>query len=319
MRSPQQQLLDYKQFKAARTIQRYYRGWRVRQSMKRMQHASTVMQRTWLRFIGKRHLISIGEELVQESILKMLNKAAIKIQALFRGWWVRKHINNMFYLKEIQLNCIEELLAGYAHSLHNMMRTQQLPGYMSLCKNPHVQRVEDLMETMSYRFYNRYVGTRFVSDRATLEIHRREFRDSKFWNWVPYAGFNHTGECHQPPPEKQPKTYTVREYDVVQIFTSVGRMTEIKKKKLRAKEDKIRRKSHALCDNERRFCKDLVTRMTAWPMCNACKVKVTDTLLGPNLGEFLDNVKASLEAIHQLGNCNCQRDTIPKGYIQPCE
>lgn len=81
----------------------------------------------------------------------------------------------------------------------------------------------------------------------------------------------------------------------------------------------IRRKSHPLCDNKRRFCKDLVLSMSSWPMCNACKVTVTDRLLGPDFGEFLDNVKASLEAIHQVANCNCQRDTRHEGYFQPCE
>ncbi|EDW57616.2 uncharacterized protein [Drosophila virilis] len=316
---PQLQLLDYKQFKAARTIQRHFRGWRVRQSMKIRQHAATVLQRSWRLYISKRHLISTCQERVQKNILIMFNNASLKIQAFFRGWWVRKHINNVFLLKEMQLHSLEDLLTGYAYKLHTMMRTQHLPGLMSFCRNPDMQRMEDLIACMSYRFYNQLVGPKFLSTRAILEMHRRKFADSAFLTWVPYAGFDHIDDCYSPPSEKQSKIYDQREYDIIQIFLPSDHLTENKKKMQWDKEKSIRRKSHTLCDKTRRFCKDLVLSMKYWPMCNACKIKVTDRLLGPALGEFLDNVKASLEAIHQVANCNCQRDTRHEGYFQPCE
>ncbi|XP_030569821.1 uncharacterized protein LOC115769246 [Drosophila novamexicana] len=316
---PQLQLLDYKHFKAARTIQSHFRGWRVRQSMKNRQHAATVLQRAWRLFIGKRCLISTLQEHVQKSILIMFNNASRKIQALFRGWWERKYINNVVFLEEMRLHCMEDLLTGYAYKLHTMMRTQHLPGSMSFNGNPDLQRIEDLMACMSYRFYNRFVDTKFLSSRAILEMHRRKFADSAFLTWVPYAGFNRIGDCYVPPPEKQHKEYDQLENDIAKIILPSDRMNENKKKKLRDKEESIRRKSHPLCDNKRRFCKDLVLSMSSWPMCNACKVTVTDRLLGPDFGEFLDNVKASLEAIHQVANCNCQRDTRHEGYFQPCE
>lgn len=136
VRSPQLQLLDYKHFKAARTIQSHFRGWRVRQSMKNRQHAATVLQRAWRLFIGKRCLISTLQEHVQKSILIMFNNASRKIQALFRGWWERKYINNVVFLEEMRLHCMEDLLTGYAYKLHTMMRTQHLPGSMSFNGNP---------------------------------------------------------------------------------------------------------------------------------------------------------------------------------------
>jgi len=124
-------LLDYKQFKAARLIQRNYRGWSVRHMIKKRHRAAIIIQRIWRKYVTNRNLINNLQNTTQSKVLMTFNSSSIKIQALFRGWWSRKYINNMIYLKTIQLNAVEDILHCIIYKLHTLKRTEKLPGLLT--------------------------------------------------------------------------------------------------------------------------------------------------------------------------------------------
>ncbi|EDW11846.2 uncharacterized protein LOC6576413 isoform X1 [Drosophila mojavensis] len=310
-------LLDYKQFKAARTIQRHVRGFILRQRMQRELKAAIVIQRAWRRCVAKRHLIIFAQERTQDAIQIKYYNASLKIQAFFRGWWSRKHINNMLFLKNMQLQYVEELLNTFALKLHTMMRTGHLPGYVSLCVEPSSSKVKDLLMTLTYRFYNRYVCNKYMTTKKTKDKYCREFMDAAYWTWVPYMGFNHNGVCHKwvNNYDMVPKVYALREYDVAQVFMSQALLSNLHKKQLLAKE-KEARKSVRYTATDYRFCRDIANSMKYWRICKVCKDKVTDSLMGDQFQEYLNEVKLHLESMQFGGNCPCSRDKKQEDHLK---
>ncbi|KAM8883350.1 abnormal spindle-like microcephaly-associated protein isoform 2-T2 [Synchiropus picturatus] len=74
-----------KQQKAATIIQAVYRGKRTRESLTRRRRAATLIQAVYR---GKR----VRNSLKEQCFLAQQNRAAIVLQAAFKGWWVRRHI-----------------------------------------------------------------------------------------------------------------------------------------------------------------------------------------------------------------------------------
>ncbi|XP_053718819.1 abnormal spindle-like microcephaly-associated protein isoform X2 [Synchiropus splendidus] len=74
-----------KQQKAATIIQAVYRGKRTRESLTRRHRAATLIQAVYR---GKR----VRNSLKEQCFLAQQNRAAIVLQAAFKGWWVRRHI-----------------------------------------------------------------------------------------------------------------------------------------------------------------------------------------------------------------------------------
>ncbi|XP_017857054.1 PREDICTED: uncharacterized protein LOC108609812 [Drosophila arizonae] len=301
-------LLDYKQFMAARTIQRHVRGFIVRQRMQRELKAAIIIQRAWRRCAAKRHLIIFAQERTQESIQIMYHDSCVKIQSYFRGWWSRKYVNNMLFLKNMQLQCVEELIYAYALKLHTMMRTGHLPGYASLCKEPHSSKVNDLLTILTYRFYNRYVCNKYMVRKSDMEKHRRDFMDAAFRTGLPFMGFNHNSACKRWAPQYDimPKEYENREYDILQIFLTQSRMTDLQKRFL--EKERALRKSFRYGGKEALFCRDVANSMRFWRACDVCKDKVTDSLMGDQFKNYLSNIKFFLEQMQFVANCNCSMD-----------
>ncbi|TDG43279.1 hypothetical protein AWZ03_010305 [Drosophila navojoa] len=318
-------ILDYKQFKSARTIQRHARGFIVRKRIQRQQKSATVIQRAWRRCVAKRHLILFAQERTQESIQIMFHDSCVKIQCYFRGWWSRKYVNNMLFLKNMQLQCLEELIYAYALKLHTMLRTGHLPGYISLCEEPYSSKIADFLTILTYRFYNRYVCNKYMVKRSDREKHRRDFKAAAFTTGLPYMGFNHNSACKHWAPQYDivPKEYDNRQYDVLQIFSTQSQMTELQKRFL--EKERALRKSIRSGEKESLFCRDVANSMRFWRACDVCKHKVTDSLMGDQFKVYLSNIKLFLEQMQFVANCNCSLDKKqaellkcnPKSYSKP--
>ncbi|TDG43280.1 hypothetical protein AWZ03_010306 [Drosophila navojoa] len=310
-------LLDYKQFRSARTIQRHVRGFIVRQRRQREVKAVIVIQRVWRRCVAKRHLILFAQQRTQDAVQLMYYNASLKIQAFFRGWWSRKHINNMLFLKNMQLQYVEELLNSFALKLHTMMRTGHLPGYVSLCVEPSSSKVKDLLMTLTYRFYNRYVCNKYLTSKKAKDKYCREFLDAAYYTWLPYVGFNHDGKCKKWANNYDivPKLYALRQYDVAQVFMSQALLTSFQKKQMLAKEKELR-KSVRFTMTDYRFCRDVANSMKYWRTCKVCKDKVTDSLMGDQFEEYLNDVKHHLESMHFGASCDCTRDKNQQDHLK---
>lgn len=129
--STQLLILDYKQFKAARIIQKAIRGWLVRCEMKRRNHAALVIQRTWWRYIGTRSRSSFAQKMLQTKIVDTFNNSSVKIQSLFRGWYSRKYNNNLRYLNIVQVRALEDILRSMALKMYKLNEENKLPGVLS--------------------------------------------------------------------------------------------------------------------------------------------------------------------------------------------
>lgn len=129
--STQLLILDYKQFKAARIIQKAIRGWLVRMEMKRRNNAALVIQRTWWRYIGKHFRSSLAQQMLQTKIVDTFNNSSIKIQSFFRGWYSRKFDNNFRYLKIVQVRALEDILRCMVLKMCKLNEQNKLPGVLS--------------------------------------------------------------------------------------------------------------------------------------------------------------------------------------------
>lgn len=129
--STQLLILDYKQFKAARIIQKSIRGWLVRMEMKRRNNAALVIQRTWWRYIGKHFRSSLAQQMLQTKIVDTFNNSSIKIQSFFRGWYSRKFDNNFRYLKIVQVRALEDILRCMVLKMCKLNEQNKLPGVLS--------------------------------------------------------------------------------------------------------------------------------------------------------------------------------------------
>lgn len=74
-----------------------------------------------------------------------------------------------------------------------------------------------------------------------MEKHRRDFMDAAFSTGLPYMGFNHNSACkrwahHY---DIMPKEYENREYDILQIFLTQSRMTDLQKRFLEKERGKL--------------------------------------------------------------------------------
>ncbi|XP_030080500.1 uncharacterized protein LOC115483292 isoform X2 [Drosophila hydei] len=271
--------------------------------MRRQRKAARIIQHAWSRYIGRRHLILVAQDRTQESLQILYYNASLKIQSFFRGWWSRKHVNNLLFLKNMQLQCVEELLHSYALKLRRMMRTGELPGYIDFNKQKEYTKVKDILTALTYRFYNRYVCNKYMTVRTQENERQREFMDAVLRTWVPYSGFNHNAACQRWTDNFDivPKVYALREYDVAQFFMSQTRtqLNTSQKKSMQAKRQEMK------VLQERQFCRDVANSMRFWSVCNACKGKLVDSVMTKQFKEYLADIKSDLEAMDYMPNCNC--------------
>lgn len=125
-------LLDYVQFLAARTIQSHWRSHLSRLLQDRRRKAAITIQRWWRGFNTRRKHFDFVEDLLQKRLLEFYNKSATKIQALFRGWWTRRTVHDVYALQNMQACAAADLLNCVAYKLHHLLRTYSIPGIYSL-------------------------------------------------------------------------------------------------------------------------------------------------------------------------------------------
>ncbi|XP_060666523.1 uncharacterized protein LOC132798613 [Drosophila nasuta] len=312
-------LLDYKQFKAARLIQRIFRGWRVRDLLKKQHRAAVTIQRIWRHYCKERHRVVEIQEETQSCVLISHHSSCVKIQALFRGWYSRKYINNMMYLKNIQLAAMEDILHSIIYKLHSMKRTDQLPGILAFREGETLGKVEDFMSTMTYRLFNRYVGRKWAMSKTILESQRMDFKKAVEYTWAPYFGNDHINVCNPPPPPRPPKSYERREYDVSQAFMASKR--DVQEQKAMSKSISRRTRNHilkALPSNQKRFCRDLIHSMKRWTIDEHQKLNIPDDLrVDSNLKGFLEELQGYLTSLNYIENCDCLRDSPHPHKLTP--
>ncbi|XP_022218971.2 uncharacterized protein LOC111071772 [Drosophila obscura] len=192
-----QLLLDYKQFKSARTIQRHVRGWLCRQKLARIVAAVTTISRWWRGFSVRQNYYFWVEESMQKKLLAHYHEQATRIQTLYRGWRTRQFVQDFNGLQLLQLQFAEDLISCLARNLRHMMYDNQLPGVYSMREKGCLNMIEDLARTFSYRFHNGRVRASIAKRRSYLEDMRRHFITSEQYTVTPYPGPGAVlGDCH---------------------------------------------------------------------------------------------------------------------------
>lgn len=126
------------QFLAARTIQCHWRSHLSRLRESRRWRAAITIQRWWRGFNTRRKLVYKLEDMLQQRLLDLYNKSATKIQALFRGWWTRRTVHDVYALHNMQACAASDLLSCVAYKLHHLLRTYSIPGIYSLRNSTYV-------------------------------------------------------------------------------------------------------------------------------------------------------------------------------------
>ncbi|XP_017155049.1 uncharacterized protein LOC108163991 [Drosophila miranda] len=184
-----QLLLDYKLFKAARTIQRFVRGWLCRKMLAKGAAAVTTISRWWRGFRVRQNYYVLMEQRLQKKLLDHYYEQATKIQTLYRGWRTRQFVQDFNGLQLIQLQFAEDLISLLARSLRDVKNNNQLPGVYCLRTDGRCLRIiEDLARTFSYRFHNGRVRASIAKRRSYLEDIRHSFRLSQTYTITPYPG-----------------------------------------------------------------------------------------------------------------------------------
>ncbi|KAH8393482.1 hypothetical protein KR200_002166, partial [Drosophila serrata] len=177
-------------FIAARRIQAFWRAHRDRKLRdKRLQGCITI-QRSWRGFRLRRQLWVLYEQRLQEAYLDHLNLMATRIQAFFRGWSARRNIHDMLRLTRIQTSATEDVVHCLIETLHHIKRTEYLPGVYSLMETQCMSKVENLIATMTFRFYNGRMTSMISAKKTRQEESRRHFRECRFQTQIPYIGHN---------------------------------------------------------------------------------------------------------------------------------
>ncbi|XP_017061161.2 uncharacterized protein LOC108101361 [Drosophila ficusphila] len=195
------QLIDYKMFIAARRIQAFWRGHRVRKLLHQRWQAAIVIQRWWRGFWARHSLREQLEQRLQETILEHFHIAATRIQALYRGWRDRRFIHDVQNLRRMQNSAAEELLNCVILQLYYMRQEGSLPGIFSLRNSPCLSKIEKLKATMLFRFYNGRVLSMVETGLAQREGYNRQFESSTSHTQFPYAGPNFN-DCFEPPDDR---------------------------------------------------------------------------------------------------------------------
>ncbi|XP_016985922.1 uncharacterized protein LOC108049292 [Drosophila rhopaloa] len=190
-------ILDYKQFKAARTIQRFVRGWLVRHHLRNLERSAIVIQKWWRRFAAQRNLINVAEKVLQSTILAHYEWSATKIQTIYRGWWSRKHIFDLTMLKKLQNALAKDLIHTLVKYLYSTKHSDLMPGVYTIKESSVcLKTLEQLMSTFGFRYFNAQASYKMHKSLSMVAQGRQAFKIASDFTDVPYSGFNDTGFCN---------------------------------------------------------------------------------------------------------------------------
>ncbi|XP_030387617.1 uncharacterized protein LOC115634172 [Scaptodrosophila lebanonensis] len=305
---------DYMQFKAARRIQSAWRGYFYRQRQDLTVWAAITIQRWWRGFYVRHNFFNKIEDMLQRSIIEHYNRAAIKIQALFRGWWVRQTVHDVSSLRRMQRSAAEDLLNCIAFYLHHLQRTYSIPGVYSIRNSHCLSRVEKLLASMNYRFHNDRVRTVMSSRAALAEYQRKRFMLAARYTNVPYAGPNFTGICGPQHDDYVISTKDMdrRMYKVIALYEQSQRDEHAQRVTQSLAEKKRRKQQQEILERQKKhrrdFCGDVIASMRRWKVLGDYKKNINlKALHDPqNMENFLSDV-AEIIANQESQTCHCQR------------
>ncbi|EDX05173.1 GD24026 [Drosophila simulans] len=264
-------LIDYKMFIAARRIQSFWRGYRVRKLLHLRWQAATAIQRWWRGFRTRHILCDKVERQLQGMIHEHFHREAIRIQALFRGWWVRKFIHDVRNLHRMQSTAAEDLINCIIHELHHIRKTDSIPGVISLRNSVCRSKVEKLLTTMIFRFHNGRVLSMVANKMSQKEEYRRYFRDARFVTQVPYSGPNFDGLCYvrkDDPSVLKEVPKDLRYSEIVTEYEESQLHEHLRETHLRFDLRQVQRQIDHINSQELqlkcKFCADVIERMRKW-------------------------------------------------------
>ncbi|XP_001360395.4 uncharacterized protein [Drosophila pseudoobscura] len=310
-------LLDYTHFKAARTIQRHWRGFFSRKTLKKRNQAAITIQRWWRGFSVRKSYFKTVEKMLQNRIEMHYTKAATKIQALFRGWWIRHTVHDMRSLRHMQICAAEELLNCVAFKLHHLLRTYSIPGVYSLKNTTCLSRVEKLLASLNFRFHNGRVRSYMAKRSADAQAERDNFRNNRHLTGVPYKGPNFQSLCppHCEEALRLSKDMDRRMYKIIEMYDKAQRDSHAQKfhKKIAGKKrlKVLQEKLKLLEKNKRDFCGDVIASMRRWKILGGKRLAVDSNIFQKpeNLEKFLHEISDLLEEIDSTP-CHCKPPSL---------
>ncbi|KAH8410043.1 hypothetical protein KR009_004726 [Drosophila setifemur] len=286
-------LLDYKQFKAARTIQRHVRGWLTRRKLVALDQAATNIAKRWRGFQTRLAKFEMVQNIVQTRTLEFYNAKATMIQALFRGWQTRQYFHDFQGMKLLRMQYTEDMLSTLARSLWEIKEQQLLPGIYALRETRLLSKLEDLTRTFSYRYHNGRVRAAIAKNRAFMNEKRQDFKGSQSYSMAPFRG---PDSDHPVCPETLvPKKIGTSYQRVVLEYDKSERDRHVKNAYLRiaARRQKSRIVFH---ENLRtRFCKDVIKRLLNTQKDKSRLEKIP-------MGQFFEEIFTSADEY----NCLCK-------------
>ncbi|XP_017115824.1 uncharacterized protein LOC108138215 [Drosophila elegans] len=310
----QSEILDYRQFKAARTIQCFVRGWLVRHHLRKAQEWAIVIQRWWRRFQAQRNLNSVAEKVLQSTILAHYDRSATLIQSLYRGWWSRKHVYDLTMLKTLQNTLAKDLVHTLVKYLYLMKHSDQMPGVYTIKESGMcLKSFEQLMATFGFRYFNAQACYIMNKSLSTVAQGRKVFGRCVDFTDVPYSGFNDKGMCVN-------RKYSVvhlnatepEHFELVQTFLAGHRKMDmavtVKLDKIAASAaEELRLKLlKERSNNKKSFIKRIILEMKNWHHPDGEPILPSAIFKKNEPDAVLHNAKITLESLFgKLEPCVC--------------
>ncbi|EDV58070.2 uncharacterized protein LOC6542935 [Drosophila erecta] len=307
-------MLDYKQFKAARTIQRYFLGWIVREHLRKLKLAAIVIQKWWRRFAAQRNLLYVAERALQSATLAHYERSATVIQTLYRGWWSRKHIFDLTMLKSVQNALATDLIHTLVKYLHSTKNSELLPGvYTVRDSGTCLETLEELMATFGFRYYNTQACYKMSKTLSMLADGRKAFAATLHFTDVPYPGFNDRGFCG--PRQLSTMTFNITEpkhFEFIHSFLSGRRkigmsITAKFEQKMANHAEENRLNMFINRDNKKKsFIKRIYLDMKNWHYSNGDPILPIKLFKSTEMPVVLEGAQKTLESIFgELKPCVC--------------
>ncbi|XP_044315729.1 uncharacterized protein LOC108048666 isoform X2 [Drosophila rhopaloa] len=303
-------LLDYKQYKAARIIQQNWRRFFFRKKFQDKRKAAITIQRWWRGFSVRNNHYSFVENMLQKRLVDHYNRSATKIQALFRGWKSRQTVHDHSKLLRLQVCAAEDLLNCVAFKLHHLLRTYAIPGVYSLKNSNCMSRIEKLLASLHFRFHNGNVKSQEAKHVASRNKDRLNFKRSDKLSRSPFEGARYWSQC-KPKCEtalKLSKDIDKRMYRIIEMYDASQRdahaalvqknLAHRKQKKLM---QNIKKSEHK---NKRDFCGDVIASMRRWKILVDNNLNVDKNIFRnpENLEKFLSEIS---EYVKEFETCTC--------------
>ncbi|EDV56756.1 uncharacterized protein Dere_GG20062 [Drosophila erecta] len=303
-------VLDYKQYKAARTIQQNWRRFYYRNYFKHLRRAAITIQRWWRGFSVRNNHTRLVENLLQKRVEEHHRRAATKIQALFRGWVSRLTIHDHSKLLRKQVCAAEDLLNCVAFKLHHLLRTFAIPGVYSLKNSNCMSRIEKLLASLHFRFHNGRVKSQLAKTVAARSRDKEAFKKSSKYSKVPFEGARYWSQC-KPKCDaalKMCKNIDRRMYRIIEIYDASQREAQAalveKNRAYRKQKGLMKNIKKAAEKSKRDFCGDVIASMRRW------KILVDNELsVGKNIFRNPENLERFIAEIseyaNEFENCTC--------------